>query len=143
MTPKQPQQDTIRLVNYLEENDGPPQGGGGANITIDPNLQEQGAKIVAEKQNGRETFQGAWRPPGVAGFWPQQEYLADGGAKLPYATKLLGLNPYRAEKLWRQSARVTPRTLSRAAEICHAQDMAVKRGIIGDVSALQSVVSGI
>jgi hypothetical protein len=60
------------LVNYTEETQG-------TGITIDPALQEQGAKIVAEKQNGQETFQGAWRPPGVAGFWPQQEYLADGG----------------------------------------------------------------
>ena len=76
LTPKQPQQDVIRLVNYLEENDSQPQGNG---ITIDPHLQEQGAAIVEKQRNGQETFQGAWRPPGVAGFWPQQEYLADGG----------------------------------------------------------------
>ena len=74
LTPKQPD-NTIRLVTYQHENDEPSGGG----ITIDPNLQEQGAKIVAEQQDGREVFQGAWRPPGVAGFWPQQEYLADGG----------------------------------------------------------------
>ena len=74
LTPKQPD-NIIRLVTYLHENDEP----SGSGITIDPNLREQGAKIVADKQDGREVFQGAWRPPGVAGFWPQQEYLADGG----------------------------------------------------------------
>ena len=76
LTPKQPD-NTIRLVAFLEENDGPQSQRD--EITIDPHLQEQGAKIVAEQQNGQEVFQGAWRPPGVAGFWPQQEYLADGG----------------------------------------------------------------
>ena len=75
LTPKQPQ-DTIRLVTFLEENDGLSQGGG---IMIDPNFQEQGAKIVAEQQNGQEAFQGVWRPSVAGGFWPQQEYLADGG----------------------------------------------------------------
>ena len=74
LTPKQPD-NTIRLVTYLHENDEP----SGSGITIDPNLQERGAKIVTERQDGRETFQGTWRPSGAAGFWPPQEYLADGG----------------------------------------------------------------
>ena len=75
LKPKQPD-NTIRLVTYLHETDAESSGSG---ITIDPNLQEQGAKIVAEKQNSPETFRGAWRPPGAVGFWPQQEYLVDGG----------------------------------------------------------------
>ena len=75
LMPKQPD-NTIRLVTYLQEADGVPFASG---ITIDPNLQEQGEKIVTEKQSGREVFQGTWRPPGAVGFWPQQEYLADGG----------------------------------------------------------------
>lgn len=71
------------------------------------------------------------------------KYLAEKGMKLRDATKLLGLNPYRAEKLWRQSARLSPQSLSVAAETCLAQDLAVKRGVIGDASALYNLVAQI
>lgn len=48
-------------------------------LTVDPALAEQGAQIIEQHHEGREMFQGSWRPAVVAGFWPQGEYLADGG----------------------------------------------------------------
>lgn len=40
---------------------------------------------------------GAWTPPGIAGPWPQDEYLADGGDLPPFAglaeNGVLGVNP--------------------------------------------------
>ncbi len=82
LVPRQ-QQDVIRRVNYLTENEAPPSyeptSSQMSSITIDPELNERGAIIVADQRNGQESFQGTWRPPSVSGFWPQQEYLADGG----------------------------------------------------------------
>ena len=69
--------------------------------------------------------------------------LAARGVRLPDATKQLGLNPYRAEKLWRQSARVTPETLFRAVELCNEQDVAIKTGKIKDIAALHMLVASI
>ncbi len=48
-------------------------------IAIDPALNAKGAAIVAARQNGHETFHGPWRPDRRSEFWPQDEYLADGG----------------------------------------------------------------
>ena len=73
----------------------------------------------------------------------QLKNLADGGIKLPEAAKLMNLHPYRAEKLWRQSANAAPRDITRAIEQCHEQDVAIKSGHIGDVLALQLLISSI
>ena len=73
----------------------------------------------------------------------QIKALADGGARLPEATKLLGIHSYRAEKLWRQGARVSQDAVAQAIDLCHIQDAAVKSGRIGDIPALQLLVASI
>ena len=73
----------------------------------------------------------------------QIKALADGGARLSEATKLMGLHSYRAEKLWRQGARVSAGDVALAIEQCHIQDVAVKSGQIGDIPALQLLVASI
>ncbi|MDR1484945.1 MAG: hypothetical protein LBT09_09000 [Planctomycetaceae bacterium] len=47
-------------------------------IRIDPSLGERGWRVVAEGGLG-EGFSGAWRPSASFGFFPYEEYLADGG----------------------------------------------------------------
>ena len=42
-------------------------------------MQEQGAAVLSQHRNNPDRFEGAFRPPGIAGHWPQDEYLADGG----------------------------------------------------------------
>ena len=69
--------------------------------------------------------------------------LADSGVKLPQAVGILKINQYRAEKMWRQSARATQENLYRAVELCRSQDMAIKGGRIDDVMALRLLVASI
>ncbi|MDR0391316.1 MAG: hypothetical protein LBH59_05385 [Planctomycetaceae bacterium] len=56
-----------------------PEGVGDSAITIDPLLSELGSRVVAERNNGEERFNGSWRPEMQYGFWPNAEYLVDGG----------------------------------------------------------------
>ena len=70
----------------------------------------------------------------------QIKNLAVNGVKLPEATRLLGLNPYRVEKLWRQSFKIAPRAIEKAIEKCHQQDLAIKNGHINDIQALQMLL---
>ena len=69
--------------------------------------------------------------------------FADSGFKLSEAAKLMGLNPYRAEILWRQGARAAPRAVGQAIELCKKQDMAVKSGATDDVTALRLLIASI
>lgn len=78
--------DVICQVAFLEESKASPvatdpqsEPTGLNSLAIVPELAEKGATIIEERRNGREEFQGAWRPERVAGFWPQIEYLVDGG----------------------------------------------------------------
>jgi uncharacterized repeat protein (TIGR01451 family) len=52
--------------------------GGNSGIKIDPSLNQLGAGVMAEHNSNRK-FSGQWRPNTSYGFWPQAEYLADGG----------------------------------------------------------------
>ncbi|MDR1291051.1 MAG: DUF11 domain-containing protein [Planctomycetaceae bacterium] len=52
---------------------------GNSGVVIDPSLNELGANVIAAAGDGKEEFRGSWRPGGNFGFWPQAEYLADGG----------------------------------------------------------------
>ena len=69
--------------------------------------------------------------------------LAGGGVKLSEAAKLMGINPYRAEILWRQSARVDSDSIERAIARCYERDMDVKSGVIADVNALRLLIMSI
>ena len=69
--------------------------------------------------------------------------FAESGAKLSDVTKLMGLNQYRAEKLWRQCARIQPEIISRAIDMCGKQDTAIKNGLIDDETALRLLVAKI
>ena len=69
--------------------------------------------------------------------------LADAGVKLTEATKLMGLNPYRTEILWRQSARLASGAVERAIEQCCYCDMAIKNGYESDLAALRMLVMSI
>jgi len=69
--------------------------------------------------------------------------LAAGGAKLSDVTKLMGLNQYRAEKLWKQCAGVQTQIISGAIEMCIAQDTAIKNGKTDDETALRLLVAKI
>jgi uncharacterized repeat protein (TIGR01451 family) len=48
-------------------------------IMIDPSLKDLGADVVAASGNGKEQISGGWRAVSSYGFWPQAEYLVDGG----------------------------------------------------------------
>ncbi|MDR0392242.1 MAG: hypothetical protein LBH59_10080 [Planctomycetaceae bacterium] len=65
----------IRQVSSQNQQD----NSGDSSITIDPFLSELGARVVAERNNGDEKFNGSWRPAAQYGFWPNAEYLVDGG----------------------------------------------------------------
>ncbi|MDR1052755.1 MAG: hypothetical protein LBL39_01115 [Planctomycetaceae bacterium] len=53
--------------------------GGGSGVVVDRSLNELGANVIAAAGDGKEVFSGSWRPSDNFGFWPQSEYLADGG----------------------------------------------------------------
>jgi DNA polymerase-3 subunit delta len=67
--------------------------------------------------------------------------LAADGVKPHEAAVFMGLNPYRAEKLWRQSSRISPQTITAAIEQCFEQDNAIKSGRINDTAALYVLTS--
>jgi DNA polymerase-3 subunit delta len=73
----------------------------------------------------------------------QMKLLAEGGVKLNEATGLMGLNRYRAEKIWRQCTRVTAGAAAAAIYICYKTDSDIKSGIINDVPALYNLVASI
>ena len=67
--------------------------------------------------------------------------LSSGGVKLSEAADLMGLNPYRAEKLWRLSSRVSLDFLARAVDLCFERDVAIKTGKLNDAAALRLLVA--
>jgi len=69
--------------------------------------------------------------------------LASSGIKLDQAVDILGINRYRAEKMWRQCRSVTPSRISDAIRQCHERDIAIKGGKTGDVAALRLLVASI
>ena len=73
----------------------------------------------------------------------QMKVFSENGVRLSEVTQLMGLNSYRAEKLWRQIARVSPQVLARAIAMCCEQDIAIKSGRVDDETALRLLVFSI
>jgi len=73
----------------------------------------------------------------------QMKNFAAGGIKLAEAAKLTGLHQYRAEKIWRQSAVISPGAIDRAIELCCAQDKDIKTGKLNDTASLYIIAASI
>ena len=73
----------------------------------------------------------------------QIKRLAGQGVKLSDTAKITGINPYRAEILWRQCANVSSDMIDRMIALCREQDAAIKSGVIGDEAALRLLVMSI
>lgn len=48
-------------------------------MTVNPDLRKQGAAVLEQHRNAPDQFAGSFRPQGILGHWPQDEYVADGG----------------------------------------------------------------
>ena len=73
----------------------------------------------------------------------QIKHLADSGMNLNETTTRMALNPYVAQKMWRQRLKFQNDKLDDIIRKCYYQDIAVKSGELDSDSALEALIASI